>query len=148
MTHEYLAGFVDGEGALTIIRIGRPNGRLYYRPVLTIGNTHLGVLQAIKDFVGAGWICNGREKRTNRKQIWAYTLTSGEKLVPLLAALRPHLIVKAAQADEIMAFVKTLRRKGRQKELSGAEIASRDARLFRLRTLNARGPALAAEGPP
>jgi hypothetical protein len=108
ISDEYLAGFIDGEGCLTIAlnRKRGPDGELRYssfRGVLVVSSNHRPVLDAILAHIGAGSIHEyvGRPEYQGRG--WQYRL-SGPKLGVLLVRLRPLLIVKAEQADVLLEF--------------------------------------------
>lgn len=83
----YVAGFVDGEGCLTI----SSNGSV----VLSIVNTSSKVLHFVKETLGLG-VVQDRAQKTNKRQ---YVFRAyGENCMMALELLLPYLIEKKPQA--------------------------------------------------
>jgi hypothetical protein len=124
----WLAGFIDGEGCLGIYREKDPRkGATYSAPraSLQIVNTHYGVIEHIRDFVGAGSVQHVRAvQKSNHNDQWRYMLRNNGDLARVLRRVRPHLIVKAAHADLMLAFVESrlsARGKGRYASFTPCE---------------------------
>jgi hypothetical protein len=141
LSDAYLAGFIDGEGSLILDRKVATEGgvqRVWFTPRLTIGNTHLGVLSAIKETIGGGFIqSHGKRVNPRHKPAWQYNLCGRRQMEPLLKRLAPLLLVKRAQADELLAFM-TLMTGGGHK-LSQEELSRRESVVVQMQTLNRRG---------
>lgn len=116
---------------------GLQGGRIYYTPSLSIGNTHLGVLLAIRDFIGAGHISSHGRRPIHHKPAWGYWLHGRRQLEPLLIRLRPYLIIKADQADELLAFMSHMHQGGNP--LTQEEKEYRSGSVERIRLLNRKG---------
>jgi len=100
----WLAGFVDGEGCITVLRGRTPKGNPRYDPYLTIANTDRPVLDAIAATLGHGGVyATTRRGLPHWRQGWAY-MTHGARALALVGLLRPHLRVKGAQADLLLTF--------------------------------------------
>lgn len=74
----YVAGIIDGEGTITLVRMHRGENR---RPVVSISNTELQLLQYVLTVVGAGRITN---KRTAARTTHRALRTHSTVVVPLL----------------------------------------------------------------
>lgn len=86
-TLAYVAGLVDADGSI------RFSGQ---RPFIAIYNTNAPLIQWLLDTFGCGNISNGN---MGREQVVAWRLDRARDVYALVSALRPRLIVKAADAD-------------------------------------------------
>lgn len=144
-SHEFwpwLAGFVDGEGSIGLAReADKRKGRdyCYYRPMLQIANCDKDALDLIHGMTGEGQIVHVAGRTPKHREQWRYTLRRRGALLDVLTKLRPHLIVKARQADLVMLFL-------RSREVTWARgwykpTTEGNHNLYRqLREANARGP--------
>ena len=146
LSWEYVAGFLDGEGSITLSSQSRAKGYPYYEPLMRISNTSFYVLSLIRDFIGGGKICITKKlgyQNKNHRQVWVYQLTGRRNLFPVLMALRPYLVLKLAQADEVIAFMGKMRPKNNKGvsglRLSEREVQERQGHVDRIRKLNRRG---------
>ena len=104
----YIAGLFDGEGDFGVNNYkATKNGATYARVKLRISNTDRGVLEWVRDTVGAGSIAAESNKTNPKwKPIWRtcfrYSLYN-RNAVALLKAMRPFLKIKAAKADTLLA---------------------------------------------
>jgi len=133
VTYDYVAGFVDGEGSISIAAEKHRNKRnIAFRPMLSVSNTHRGVLDEIRDFLSTGRVHLHRRRDEKHRQ--SYVLhVSGPGLLTVLQELAPRLIVKRAQAEVVIEFMQ------RRKLLRTRRIGEKEiAMVERLRTLNAR----------
>ncbi|MDO8621975.1 MAG: LAGLIDADG family homing endonuclease [bacterium] len=87
MTWEYIAGFFDGEGSLT------QNGRGCR---ITIPQTNLKVLQAIKQFTRCGRVIRVTKRRPHWKESWVFSISRQSDVLRFLQHVTPFLIVKHA----------------------------------------------------
>jgi len=89
----YLAGFIDGEGTITIAR-----SRNCYTIRVLVTNTDLDVLEWIKKVVGKGSIRKTKKRYENWNDcyVWALDTTYGGK--ELLSQLLPYLKIKTTNA--------------------------------------------------
>ncbi len=95
MNWDYVAGFFDGEGSVTIRRTKSSQIRF--------GNTNRCVLLAIRDFLGVGKISQWDPPRGKRY----YQLTLSNRLVSLWLAknLIPRCIIKRRKLSQFVRFV-------------------------------------------
>lgn len=113
----WLAGFIDGEGCLTIskqIRTNRPTDQ--FRPLLTIANTFKPSLDIFHKRYG-GTLRFNKEKRQSKSGVpWSDSWTwycPMSKLRTVIEELLPYFIVKREQAVIMLMFLdhlKTLKR--------------------------------------
>lgn len=97
MTHEYIAGFFDGEGTITITK---------NKIRLSIPQTNYEVLDEIKNFLGFGSIRTEKLRKAHWKQSWTFYNTNSEDGFKLLNLIEPHLIVKKSKAIEAITIYK------------------------------------------
>lgn len=103
----YLAGFIDGEGCLTVTNSGA---------VLIIVSTNLEVLKKIKKCLGIGNIKSRKIKSKKAKRylkkskISYHYRISGQNLENLLGLIQPFLIIKKEQAKLLLNYYKTVNR--------------------------------------
>ena len=133
-----MAGFIDGEGTIGIIRSKRKENRFGYRlqPYFSIANTDVATLEAILRICG-----NGRLVQQTNPQLPThkpgYTIRfSPNQIRHVLPQIRPYLILKARQADYLMEFLKiNIGGRNQSLEQQEAAMAIRDT----VCGLNARG---------
>lgn len=141
---DYLAGFVDGEGSLSLARKPR-RGSPEYCVRVSIANTNREILGEIQQELG-GTIAESR--RRNPKWKLGYSLIwTNAAAVGILRRIAPHLRVKSSNAvalleytEHVIEYGRPRDRKGRILPLSKEEMKVREAYHERLRRLNARGP--------
>lgn len=105
----YVAGFVDGEGCLTIGRAKRSlkhnRAGFSYEALMNISNTNLRALYRIVDMCGNGKI-QVQDKRTNPDHAPLFRIVfSSNQIRRVLPQLRQFLFVKARQADILVEFL-------------------------------------------
>lgn len=93
----YVAGITDGEGCLSVRRIGANRYKQSsFSFQLFVTNTNLEMLQYLKNVTGVGYI-NGpyiqNKDGANRRPYWKWRVPQGEA-IPLLVLMQPWLIVK------------------------------------------------------
>lgn len=125
----YIAGFVDGEGS--IILHGRMNS-IAVR--LSIANTNRAILEWISEVTGLGCISMHRSETATHKTAWEW-LTNGDGAASIISQLRPHLHIKAAQADLALETMARLR-----DPVFKADRTWQAEYRNRMHAMNARGP--------
>lgn len=101
----YAAGLFDGEGMVRIARYKIPNSiNTRYQVITMIGMTHEPVIRALCKAFGGSVHCNDHSKRNAKhRPQWCWYLSSRMALA-FLQSIRPHLIVKAGEADIAIAL--------------------------------------------
>jgi hypothetical protein len=107
----YTAGFIDGEGCLAITCRRKPEGRTaYYEALMVVVQANLVPLRELQAaFGGSIHVCRsaiGGPLKSNRT-VYQWHL-SGKRLRACLKAVRPHLRVKAAEAELMLEFLQVL----------------------------------------
>jgi hypothetical protein len=159
MTNEhiaYIAGFLDGEGYITIRRANRGTARNpSYRLVIGFTNTYLPVLEWIKSVVGAGCI-NTKPRKDKEKHSPAFELTIHQREVQrqLLTEVLKFAIIKRHQIALGLAFLDLGKVKKEVVEIRGkswpkflaikGDVETREQFKTHLTLLNRRGPAIAS----
>lgn len=116
VTPQYLAGFFDGEGCISIYTCRRANSRVRIKIRLFVTNTHLPTLVAIRAAFGGklGPHVRGERSRDKRlklaagqpvpwRQTWEIIWDNQEQIISLLHTMRPHMLTKAAQVDLVLS---------------------------------------------
>lgn len=108
LTAAYLAGFVDGEGYISLkreVHDYRGEKVIYFTAVLKVANTNKEIIEWCKASFG-GWIYtriwkNGENRKTG--YIWQLT---GKNLEPFLVMIYPYLRIKKEQAKLVLKKIK------------------------------------------
>lgn len=116
----YLAGIVDGEGAITILsrQYRHKNGKVY--PVtflrLMVTSTSPKLIKWLGAIGGSTALKNvGPTGHLGKKPIF-YWATASKLSGDILEQILPYLIIKKEQAEAAIAF-QSLRRKGKKSQL-------------------------------
>lgn len=146
----WLAGFIDGEGYIGILRQRkkenhRHSASLLYHPYLIISNNNLKVLQYIKRLIGYGYIHKKPNKEPNSRQqtSFQYKLARMDHLEAALKTMQPFFRLKQKQCKLLLAFIDSRKN---AKRISGrgsrgiASYSKKDEEIYqKLRILNKRG---------
>ncbi|MFQ5552939.1 MAG: hypothetical protein ACE5EW_04390 [Thermoplasmata archaeon] len=142
---DYLAGFIDGEGSLSLARIPRRGRSTEYCVRLSIANTNKRILLEVQSEFG-GTLARNPWKNPRWKPSYALIWTNAAA-VELLRMISSRLRVKSSNAVLLLEFAEHVTeygrprdRKGRLLSLSKGEKEIREVYHERLRLLNARGP--------
>ncbi|HET7370947.1 MAG TPA: LAGLIDADG family homing endonuclease [Gammaproteobacteria bacterium] len=107
----YIAGVIDGEGTVALTRKHRGENR---QLVVSISNTDFGLLEYIRDTVGAGRLTGKRTYRDHHTPSKTFTITNRQAL-RLLEQIVPYLrTYKAERAALILKdYIRLTPRNGR-----------------------------------
>lgn len=108
----YAAGILDGEGSIVVTKQKRKENKLGYAyfAYVNITNTYRPVLEEFQRLFGGTIILHEgpSRPRTHRvltaKQDCYRIQWRGPKAAAVITALRPWLMIKAKQADNLLAF--------------------------------------------
>lgn len=128
----WLAGFLDGEGYLSVIRVHSPGT---FRPRVVAAGTYEPAIREVAEFFAEyGRTVWSERERPPAKTLYTTRLSAWACVVPLLEDIAPFLRVKHEQATAMLAM-------GRAR-LAGGEYTPADfASYDQLRDLNKRGVA-------
>lgn len=107
LTASYLAGFIDGEGYLGIIKdINSRHFRRtpFYKAVIKVANTNKEIIYWLKDSYGG--VLHERKMKEGQKDAYCWTI-EGDNLVPFLSKIQPYLRLKREQAEILQRLRKT-----------------------------------------
>jgi predicted nucleic acid-binding Zn ribbon protein len=125
----YLAGIVDGEGSIMIVR-----HHSTVMPVVSVTNTGWALLEWIRRRTKLGAICRQYRATAKRSETWFWRCSS-EGAESLLLQVRRFLVLKGEQAQLAIALQQRLRDPALK-----ADRAWQLAYLDRMKALNRRGP--------
>lgn len=139
----YIAGILDGEGSISIIRVkSRSNTYKYdFYPKVRVQNTYFPIISWLKEKIGIGSIYHGKQRNPKWKSLYQWQILSNQAQ-ELLREVRPYLRIKKELADLVLGF--------RKNEHNGYPRSSevyqmQDELYYRMKALNKRGPCKIAE---
>ena len=118
----YIAGVVDGEGTISLVRHHGGENR---RPVVSVANTELELLQYVRTAVGAGRITRKRISRSHHTPSFVFVVYSRQALA-LLQQITPFLRTHKRKRAELLlkSYLTLTPRNGRYTaELAAARTA-------------------------
>ena len=95
----YLAGFIDGEGSITMIH-GINNG---YSPFIAITNTNKAIIEWVQKRVGRGKIHAYEAWKEGQKPYYTWRIYNRQAL-ELAKELLPYLKIKRVQAQLLIDY--------------------------------------------
>lgn len=104
----YVAGFIDGEGTIGIIRETRKEALAGFRytAYFSVCSTDMNVLEAIRSMMGNGRIISTHHKKAkpHHKDVFKLTL-SPNQIRDVVPKILPYLIIKREQALLVLEFL-------------------------------------------
>jgi len=112
MNWDYIAGFFDGEGSVSISY--RANGNLR-NVILSISQCQLEVLEQIRDFVGEGKIDVNHHKgsktwKKHWKTAWHFRISNRPAVIKFLEKIQSKIIVKKDKNAHVLQVLKKAER--------------------------------------
>ena len=136
----WAAGFVDGEGCITINRSKyyRDKAKWYYQPAIQVAQTIKGEVAILKlQKIFGGYVYHYKEKRNRLDTVSWGTRSRDSQKVAL--ALLPYLILKRPQAELLLDFYKCMEMKEKAYRLRDKDYDDRAKLWEKMKNLNARG---------
>lgn len=93
ITPEWLAGFFDGEGCVTVVKARKSN----FTPVVTFTNTDLETLQVIQRQYGGTLHFKGERRGWNKGYMLKFAGAGAARRI--LVVIQPFLITKKREVD-------------------------------------------------
>jgi len=147
LTAAYLAGLIDGEGYISILKNKKDTYKDGFRhqAVLKIVMTDKEIIEWL--YNGFGGLFEPRKGIGNRKDSYCWVLKNNKNLIPFLLKVTPYLKVKRKQANILIEFNKTFgqyqivknKSGGVHKELSNQTREQRESLYHQIRELNKIG---------
>lgn len=106
MQDEYAAGIIDGEGCIRLMT--SPNGVVRTSVEVTMSYKALPLLTKLQAQYGGNTIHQKRDDRTQTRAANFSWRKSGLDAIEFLRLIRPHLIIKAEQADLAIWLFETI----------------------------------------
>jgi hypothetical protein len=134
----YMAGMVDGEGSVTLIKAAWKRNRagFQFQPLLTIANTFRPVLERLVEMCGNGRIVATYNTKHAAHKVGYRVVFTSNQIRHVLPQLVPYLVIKKRQAELLIEYLGEWR-----KGLHITDESYRRGEDFRqqLRALNQRG---------
>ena len=106
----YAAGFVDGEGCISILRSFTPaRGKYQYGVAVVVANRERPVLEWLCS-LWSGSVVSVSARKGLARQGWAWRSRSGQGAEEFLRGIQPWLRIKTKQCDNALAMIALLRR--------------------------------------
>lgn len=134
LSKQYLAGFIDGEGYLSVVTHSdtRTKRGFTLQPVIAIGSVDKIILDEISKITSGKF--QSRKKIKGNKQLYFLQVQDLEGIKLCLKQILPYLVIKKQQTTLLNEYVK-LRLKNKNKGYSDRELEI--AKIFK--TINKRG---------
>lgn len=100
----YIAGIVDGEGTVTLMR---HHNNETPTPYVSVANNSLVLLKWLKAKVGGGVIVSKRKNKPHHSDSYAWYICQDRSL-RFLSEIRRYLVVKKPQADLLVEKYKSV----------------------------------------
>lgn len=102
----YLAGFIDGEGCLSIYKHHRPTGHGSFNVTVRVTNTDKSIIETIQQWTGLGTVRmrSPRKGFLYRKTQWEWTINPSS-IRELFPVIMPYLQIKRPLAELITEFL-------------------------------------------
>lgn len=101
----WLAGMLDGDGSVGLLRLAR-NGRLYFQPTVVFGGADLEAVEDLRDVIGRESVTemSKRQPRGGAREFFSFGILR-EHMRPLLLRVKPLLVVKQAEASVLLSYL-------------------------------------------
>lgn len=104
----YIAGFLDGEGAISLSKQENGNS-VYYRPQIAFYNTDGEVIKWIGSKLdGVEYSIDTRDDSRHNKDCFVLSVRKQKDIYDLVKNLKPYLITKKEQAELMEDFLGSL----------------------------------------
>lgn len=120
----YLAGLIDGEGCISVVRLMKRN-HFNYVSRIQISLTNKDVLDWVRDFTKVGTVVPRKSKFANRKMAWLWVVESN-RAVRVSKIIQPFLKIKSKQIKNLLAFQSVIRKHNSGRRFSLKEIKVRE----------------------
>lgn len=128
----WLAGIIDGEGSITIVKRGQT-----FVPTVKMSNTSKKLIDKyceILDLLNISYKCYGRQKQGNRKYQWEVCVDGRPRVMQFLLIIQDSLISKQTQAEKVLNWIEL-----RGVNLRGPYTEQQYNLINDIRKLNGRG---------
>ena len=131
----YIAGFVDGEGVITLTKAKRTSGKYNIRQFIIVTNSDQETIKWLEHVTGLGCVYGGtKPHKKNWSKIYRWQITSAQARA-LITDLLPYLRIKKSIAQVVMSLPLQKGKSQIDPNIYDKQIAI----LKRVRILNQRG---------
>lgn len=143
----YMAGYLDGEGTISITRAKRVENRAGYRwmPIMAINNTHRDSLECLRQMCGNGRLCLVNPGKLGIQKPGYRLQFTANQIRYVLPQIMPYLIIKREQAAILLEFLTSVVNGKNLTEAVGVEQERLRAEIQRLNHRGSFKPALPAQ---
>jgi len=101
----WLAGMLDGDGSLGLLRLER-GSRAYFQPTIVFGGADLEAIEDLRDMIGRDLVTEmtRRPPRGGAREFFSFGILR-EHMRPFLVRLEPSLVVKKAEVSVLLAHM-------------------------------------------
>lgn len=134
---EYMAGFFDGEGSISIVHSRHKDGRNTFQVLVQISNINKKILDLYKEAFG-GQVYEVKTKKSNHRQAYYWKVVSRDAN-KFLRAIYPYLKLKFLQAElaiEFQELIDVTKKQARGKKLNKKQIEFRKEYQNNMKRLN------------
>lgn len=140
ITNPYIAGFIDGEGYIGLLRRNRKDliQGFYYKPVIKVSQRSLysKVLYLFQEKYGGYITVKAKQPHLNQKQVDAWEIANRPMVKKVLLDIQEYSLVKREIIDLMLEFIELPIRNTRDSHIHD----ERKAEIYaELRALNKRG---------
>jgi hypothetical protein len=128
----WLAGIVDGEGSITIVKRAKS-----FVPQVKMSNTSKKLIDKyceILDKLDISYQCYGKHKEGNRKYQWDVSVDGRPRVLKFILLLQDLLVAKQKQAQKVLEWIES-----RGLDLRGPYTEQQLQIINDIRKLNGRG---------
>jgi hypothetical protein len=148
---QYIAGFFDGEGYITLRRSNRyTRTAASYRIVIGFTNKSKAILELIQQRYGGSIYPKARRNKEVHAAAWELSIFRNDGIQSFMAEIGPHIILKRPQVDLALEFLALGKVQMEMVETRGkrwpifrpvpGQMELRESYKLRLGELNRRGP--------
>jgi hypothetical protein len=139
----YAAGFVDGEGCISVMRgFSRRSDRYIYGVGVIVVNRDREVLDWMRE-LWSGWVVAvTKTGRGQAQPAWAWRSPTGLASQPFLTGIRPWLRIKSKQCENALAMIDVMQKSRYTlgpKRIPASWLAVQEKHYWIQRELNHRG---------
>ncbi len=139
----WVAGFMDGEGTITIKRYNRYKGQsLRYQAYISCTQSqamyNIRAIESLKEYFGGSLTRYKQPKGLQSRPTIQWVITS-KTAYSVAKMLLPYLRIKQEQARLLIKFQESMTLMSGRKRLPEEEIEKRDKLWFEMRKLNVKG---------
>lgn len=98
----YIAGIIDGEGAIFITK----QSQRQFSPRIKIANTNKNIIDFLHEKIPkSSKVFLRKRNNSKHKPVWEFSIRSFKVIEELLKQVSPYLIIKTKQAELILKFI-------------------------------------------